>query len=437
MNSRERLLGAIRQEELDHVPLYCWCFGFTAPSHLRWRRNGRGVAHWYTMRLEFIHTLPEPWALEDDFERVLRWFNLGMDDMLEVSLPPGIHQEVRIRDWREPPARTEPHWLLCREYETPAGPLRHVVRRTDEKFGPGWVVQPDHVALVEDMNIPRGVKHLVTGPEDLPKLRYILKEPSADQLNAYRERVKLVRCFAQKHGVFVQGWGPLGLDGTVYFCGVDGAVTAAMTQPDFFQELLDIIDDFDRRVTAMMLDVGGIDLLVQRGWFSATDFWSPTLFRQFVSPRLKHLARMVHQSGSLFGYTMTCGAPAMAEDLIGAGVDLLYYVDPLQDRTDLAEVKRRFQGRLAAVGGVDSAVTLLRGSEAEIRQTVQTVVRTLGPTGFILAPVDALFPDTPWSSVQAMIEAWREVRDGRSLPVADPSSRSSRSAHRQPPHTPA
>jgi len=28
-----------------------------------------------------------------------------------------------------------------------------------------------------------------------------------------------------------------------------------------------------------------------------------------------------------------------------------------------------------------------------------------------LAPVDALFPDTPWASVQAMIEAWREVRE--------------------------
>jgi len=411
LTSRERLLAAIRHEKPDYVPMYCWCFGFPAPPQLRWERNGHEVAHWYTMRLEFIHTLPERWTVEDDFERVLRWFGLGVDDVLEVSLPPGIHPEVRVRDWKEPPTQAEPHGLLCREYETPVGPLRHVVRRTEEKSGPGWVVQPEHVPLVEDMNIPRGVKHLVTGPEDLPKLRYILREPSPDQLAAYRERMKLVRRFAQQHEVLVQGWGPLGMDGTVYFCGVEGAVMAAMTQPDFFQQMIDIIDEFDRRVTGMMLDVGGVDLFVQRGWFSALDFWSPPLFRQFVSPKLKELAEIVHQAGNLFGYTMTRGASTMAEDLLAAGVDLLYYVDPVQDKTDLTEVKRRFRGRLAATGGVDSAAILRGGSKTEIRRAVHTAVQQLGPTGFILAPVDGLFPDTPWSSVEAMIEAWREVRD--------------------------
>lgn len=38
-------------------------------------------------------------------------------------------------------------------------------------------------------------------------------------------------------------------------------------------------------------------------------------------------------------------------------------------------------------------------------------LKTLGPTGrFILHPVDALFPDTPRSAVQAMIPAWAEGR---------------------------
>ena len=69
MNSRERLLTAIGGGKPDHVPLYCWVFGFSAPSHLRWTEGGRQVAHWYTMRMEHIHTLPQPWGLEQDFER--------------------------------------------------------------------------------------------------------------------------------------------------------------------------------------------------------------------------------------------------------------------------------------------------------------------------------------------------------------------------------
>jgi len=41
---------------------------------------------------------------------------------------------------------------------------------------------------------------------------------------------------------------------------------------------------------------------------------------------------------------------------------------------------------------------------------VRHALEVLGPTGrFILHPLDALFPDTPWQAVLAMIEAWKEL----------------------------
>jgi hypothetical protein len=361
------------------------------------------------MRLEHIHTLPEPWTVEDEFQRVLRWFGLGLDDVLEVSPPWGTHPDVTFRDWQEPPTASEPHWLMCREYQTPAGALRHIVRRTDEKAEPGWVVQPDKVHLIEDFNIPRAVRHAVVGPEDLPKLRYLLHDPSADQLSDYRERMAKVRRFAQEHGVLVQGWSAFGMDLVAWLCGVEQAVMAAMTEPDFFQELIEIINAFDKRRTEMMLEVGGVDLVVQRGWYSSTDFWSPALFRRFLLPGLQKMTKMVHEAGAHFGYTMTAGAPATADELIAAGIDLLYYVDPVQDKTDYAVVKDKFRGKIALAGGINSAVTLNIGSPQEIRDAVHAAVTKLGPTGFILAPVDALFPDTPRAKLQVAIEAWREV----------------------------
>ncbi len=414
MKSRERLLTTIAHQEPDHVPLLCWCFGFTAPPHLRWRRDGREVAHWYTMRLEHIHTLPEPWRYpEDDFERVDRWLSLGLDDVLEISPPWSMHPDVRVRDWQESPSASEPYPLLCREYETPAGVLRHVVRKTGEAQGPGWVIQPEHVPLFEDFNIPRGVKHAVAGPEDLSKLRYLLQDPTAEQRAAYRERMAAVRRFAQERGVLVQGWSAFGMDGVIWLMGVERAVLAAMTEPDFFQELVDIIYDFDRRRTEIMLNVGGVDMVVQRGWYSSTEFWSPALFRRFVLPHLQDLVTLAHQAGVRFAYTMTTGVLALAELLLESGIDLLYYVDPVQDDANLATVKAKFQGRLAVAGGINSGVTLASGSPQEIRQAVYIAMQTLAPGGgFILAPVDALFPDTPWPSVQAMIEAWRSVLCG-------------------------
>jgi len=185
----------------------------------------------------------------------------------------------------------------------------------------------------------------------------------------------------------------------------------AMTRPDFFQELMEIIDSFDRRRTEMMLDVGGVDLVVERGWYSSTDFWSPALFERFLLPGLQRLVTTVHQAGKQSAFVMTTGTLAMSKVFLASGIDLLYYIDPEQGQPDLDEVKRRFSGRVALAGGVSSAVTLHGGSRDEIRQAVHTAVCKLGPTGFILAPVDALFPDTPWSGVEAMIDAWREVRE--------------------------
>jgi len=412
MTSRERLLTAVGGREPDHVPLCCWVFGFTAPAHLRWTEGGREVAHWYTMRLEHIHTLPEPWGFEQDFERVDRWLTLGLDDMIEVSVPWGMHPDVQIRDWGDPPSSDRPYALQCREYDTPAGVLRHVVRRTEEKQGEGWVVQPEAVQLFEDFNIPRAVEHAITGPEDLPKLRYLLQDPTSEQLAAYRERMSRVRTFAAERGVLVQGWSAFGMDGIIWLCGVERAVIAAMTTPSFFGELVDLMYEFDRRRTEILLDVAGVDMVVQRGWYSSTDFWSPTLFRQFVLPHLKELVALAHEAGVRFAYVMTTGLIPLLDELREAGFDLLYFVDPVQDDVDLGVLKQRVRGQFALAGGVNSGITLASGSPEEIREAVYMAIRTLGPGGgFILSPVDALFPDTPWSSVRTMIEAWREVCD--------------------------
>jgi uroporphyrinogen-III decarboxylase len=126
---------------------------------------------------------------------------------------------------------------------------------------------------------------------------------------------------------------------------------------------------------------------------------------------LQRLVTTVHQAGKHFAFVMTTGTLAMSKVFLESGIDLLYYIDPVQGQPDLDEVKRRFSGSMALAGGVSSAVTLHAGSREEIKQAVQTAACKLGPTGFILAPVDALFPDTPWAGVEAMVDAWREARE--------------------------
>ena len=118
---------------------------------------------------------------------------------------------------------------------------------------------------------------------------------------------------------------------------------------------------------------------------------------------------MVHQAGLRFAYAMTTGVMPMLEMLKETGIDLLYFVDPVQDKVDLKLLKKQVGGKFALAGGLSSSLTLKKGSSQEIRKAVHNAVDALGPDGFILSPVDALFPDTPWKSVKTMIESWREI----------------------------
>ncbi len=94
--------------------------------------------------------------------------------------------------------------------------------------------------------------------------------------------------------------------------------------------------------------------------------------------------------------------------LADAGVDVLYFVDPVQDHVSL-EAAAELAKRMTVVGGTN-ALTLQCGDPARIRDEVRKAMDALAPTNrFILHPVDAIFPDTPFDGVECMIEAWREA----------------------------
>lgn len=411
MTSRERMLAAINGEKTDHVPLYAWVFGFRAPAHLAWSREGVKREFWYTGRLEHLHRLPQAWDVADDFKRAETWLSLGMDDVLDVSVPWSRDARVTFRDSRQPAGKDGGEYpLMTREYQTPDGAVQHSVQKTNEEEKPGWVVQPDCVPLIEDFNIPRAVKHLVAGPEDVPKVKWLFQGPDLEQCEWFANRMQRVKNFASERGVLVQAWSAFGLDAAVWFAGAEGAVMLCMEHPEAFDELLSAIHAADKARTALALQYP-VDMVCQRGWYSSTDFWSPAIFRKFLKPRIAELAEMAHQAGKKFGYVMTTGVMTLGVELMEAGVDLLYYVDPVQDHVDLVQAKKMFEKKMAVAGGINSGVTLATGTPAQVQAAVRRALEIFGNHGgFILAPVDALFPDTPWHNVEAMIAAWKNNR---------------------------
>jgi hypothetical protein len=412
MTSKERILCALNGKTPDHIPFTTWCFGFKPPENLVWTNNGKKVNYWYTKRLEFLHTLPQEWSLEDDFKRALAWLSLGIDDVLEVTIPWSTSPEVTWSDSIIPPGGEggdTQYPVMVREYVTPLGKIRHAVKKTGIEPD-GWPVQPENVPVIEDYNIPRATQHLISQASEVDHLKYLYSPPDAVQRKWFDQRIASVREFSVKHGLFVQAWTAFGMDAVVWFTGVDGAVSMSMLESEAFQKLINIIEATDYARTELAVKTAGIDMVCQRGWYSSTDFWSPELFDLYVFPSLARLTSLAHKYGKKFGYVMTTGVETLGPRLADAGVDLLFFVDPVQDRIPLTKARELFGNRMTTVGGINS-ISLVSDTNESIRARVKEAIDIMGPTNrFILHPVDAIFPDTPWQGIEAMINAWKEYR---------------------------
>jgi len=399
LSSRERLLAAMRHEKPDHVPLWSlwWPDGQLVQFNSSLERTEKLLALGLddTLRLEVPHRIPAP---------VRHDLLSELDYVGREGAWAGL-EGVATRVWRERPEDSR-YPLLCKEYTTPAGTLRQVVKETEV-----WVV-PDDIPFIggyADLNVSSGVEFLVKGEQDLEPLRYLLQPPNKEQLRLFRERAGQIKAFARRHDVLVEGgwieWG----DSMLWLLGVEGLIFAQVDQPALVQALLEMLWQYEQTRIEILLDAG-VDTIVHRGWYHVTDFWSPRQYRRFLKPLLKREIDMVHQAGALYEYIMTKSFADHYQDYLDLGIDVLWGVDPVQGGADLAEIKARIGGQVCLWGGLNSFVTLGTGSEAEIRAAVRAAVETLAPGGgFVLCPIDQIAPEIPRRNVEVMIEEWREM----------------------------
>ncbi|MBO3842666.1 MAG: hypothetical protein FGF48_09685 [Candidatus Brockarchaeota archaeon] len=391
MSSRERLLTAMSLKEPDHVPL---CFKW-------WERP---------------YLVDESDCWRSEFERVLKLLKLGMDDTVTLKVPVSLNPEVETRVSKIHPAG-EKYPLIVKEYHTAKGVLKRVVRQT-----PDWP-HGDDIPLFTDFVVPRArsVKFLVEKEEDLDALSSLLAEPSDRELEAFLQEADRVKSFADKHGVLVEAGmtsekgvegGVVGADALHWLCGLENTVKAAYLKPEFIQRILDVIFEWDMRYIRLAVETGAVDLVVHRGWYENADFWPPRLYSRFILPYVKRLADYVHKHGLKFCYIMSTGIMPLLGFFKEAGVDVLYGVDPVQGGAKLQEVKKQIGDRICIWGGLNSSVTLTQWSRGEIEKAVAEAIGILAPGGgFILSAIDQIFPDTPWESIEAVLEAWRRLAD--------------------------
>lgn len=390
MSSRERMLAAIRREPHDHVPL---SFHIMQGPHLQ-----------------------EPFFWRDQAQRAQKLLDMGLDPTMDIWLPdPQLHRDVQVKSWRE---KKDGKIFITKEYHTPAGVLRQVVHETDDWCEPrhnAWVPTTwgaetrEHfgMELFDDHNVSRRVEPWVKGPEDLEKLRYIIRVPEGNVLDEWRMDSERAMEYAGKFDILTQSRRTIVGDAFQWFCDIPWFMMQLYDDPGFVKEFFSIFESWAMDMVKLALDVG-VDVVQYRGWYEIPNYFGPKFWKELILPVLEEQTKMVHSAGKYFSYLLPEGQGAYAEVLKDASLDVLYYIDPrMLHGGDLASLAKNQAESKSFWGGVNAEVTLDSGDQRRIEKEVEEAIGTLNVNnGLILSSGIGL--DTPVQSITYMIEAWKK-----------------------------
>ena len=390
MTSRERMLAALRREKPDHVPFSPYlCLG---PL---WK----GPLLWY-----------------QQLERAERMLELGLDPIIEIWMPDAIpHADVEIHTRRE---ESGGEILLTKEYHTPAGVLRQVVRETPDwthpRHGP-WIPttlgvelrEEYDVHLFDDWNVSRRLEPWVKGPEDLDKLRYLIRLPEGYLLHRWWADTRRAMEFARQHEVLTVYRRTIVGDAYQWFCDIPWFMMQLCDNPPFVEEFFEIFREWSLQQVDLAIEVG-VDATQYRGWYETPPFWSPSALARHILPHVRTECDRVHAAGKLHTYLLPEGHGAFADVLHTVDTDVLQGVDPrMLHGGDLDSLFAQFGSTKAFWGGVNAEVTLQSRDRRVIDAAVRQAIEALGGHGGLVLSA-FLFPDVPQESVMMMIEAWRK-----------------------------
>ena len=390
MSSRERMLAAIRREGPDHVPL--------------------------SLMISQGPYFKEPLFWYNQIERAERLLDLGLDPVIDIWLPdPQPHPDVAIKTWRE---HKGSEVLITKEYHTPAGVLRQTVHETEDWCShrhAGW--QPTTfgienrnfcgVDLFDDYNVSRRTEPWVKSPEDLDKLRFIIRPPDGHLLEEWRMDAERAVELAQGYEVLTEARRTIVGDAFQWFCDIPWFTMQLYDDPGFVEEFLGIFQDWSIKLVELVLQVG-VDVVQYRGWYEPPTFWGTEGWQKHIVPLIEEQTGMVHEGGRLHSYLLTEGHTPYAKILKDMGVDVLQGIDPrMLHGGDLHSIFDQLGDSKAFWGGVDVEHTLLSEDRDRIRTAVREAIEILGGNGGLVLSAN-LHRDVPHQSIMWMIEAWRE-----------------------------
>lgn len=192
--------------------------------------------------------------------------------------------------------------------------------------------------------------------------------------------------------------------------GMERFLTDLLLDPEFARALLEKVFEVQRRRQESFLrEVGPyLDVIV-----IADDMGTqrrplirPALYRDMVKPFHQRYVESIRGHTGAKIHMHTCGAISdLVEDYIEIGVDVLNPMQVAAEGMAPGDLKRRFGGRMAFWGGIDTQWLLPHGAPDQVRRAVRDTLDAMhGNGGYVLGAVHNVQDDVPPENVWAMLD---------------------------------
>lgn len=383
MTGCERVLAALRRQEVDFVP----CSPFFASLSGVQQRG-------YTWNF--------PWALPETPEAIRESYRyqveaLGVDPVVQVFLGP-VHPTAAVaaRVWRQGD-------LLHKSYTTPAGELSCIVH-ADAKWPFG-----EEIPLYSDF-FAHFRKPWLRSEADLACMEYLLRPPhTSEQIDACRRRFATARALADEFRLPIMAHVGTGLTGMQQLCGAEALCLMALEKPEFIHAYVEMEHRVNLKCIELAADLGA-DIIRRNGFYESCDFYSPTMLRKFLARPLQEEFSRIRQAGKVSGYTLNTGVEPMLDGLAALDFDCLMHVDIAFHGHDVRALRGKLGERKSFWIGPSSAYHIWNGTEDSVRQAVRDCFNVFGKRGLILTACPSTHSIMPWDKTLAMIDEWKRLR---------------------------
>ena len=377
MNTRERVLAAMRCQDVDHVPFMPYFWGSKHP---------RG-----------------PWTNEQ--ERFAYYAQRGWDTFAwcipYVSPLPEVQTEFRYET-------QDGGTVLHQVWRTPARTITERIRITDD--WPEAMNRSTPLWFEGDFRSPRYLEVPFKEPADLDALPYLFPLDNPPNIDGMRDHHNDVRRQAEAVQVPLTLYYVPGVDWLTYLYPPQEVVLRMVDDREMMRGIVRHINRAFTRRLEVLLELG-VDVVCRRALYGTCDFWNPAMFTDLVAPLLAPEIERTHRAGAVHMLEMMSGFQPLLGEMAKLPFDCLSFFDPVFGGLDpdLSKLRSALPGK-SFRGGLSGPAHLEKGTPAEVEAAVEKAFREFGPRGFLLSHAGGFRPHWPWESVEAADRAWRRLR---------------------------